>query len=222
MRSAVSPPRLPPQLTAMHLRTGLLGDDVVLERTSLTGAAHGVSARGVELQTTHLRDVDISGARLPLLALRDCQVTGGSLANVAVRGGVAERTSFEGVRLTGLSWHDGTVRDVTFNGCRIDLASFAGSRLERVRFEDCSLHGSDVMDARLAAAVFDGCDLRELDFGGARFGPGCELRGCVLDGARSVTALKGVRMSPDDVISAAVVFAAALGIDVTDEEDDVL
>jgi uncharacterized protein YjbI with pentapeptide repeats len=216
----ITPPRVPAGLAAIDLGAGGIHDDLELEAARLTGAAPGLAARSLELSACHLQDVDLGAARLPRLALRNCRVSGGNLANVAVRGGVAERTSFEGVRLTGLSWHEGVLRDVTFRGCRIDLASFAASRLERVRFEDCTLAQSDLQDARLAAVRFEDCNLNELDLAGARLTAGCELRGCTLEGARGVEHLRGARMPYEDVLAAALTFAGALGIGLLDEEED--
>jgi hypothetical protein len=216
---APSEPRVPSRLTAVDLGTGGLHDELALDAVHVTGSAgEDPAARNVEFTAAHLQDVGLTGARLAHLALQDCRVTGGNLANVSVRGGVAQRTSFERVRLTGLAWHEGTIRDVTFTGCRIDLASFAASRLERVRFDDCMLAQSDLQDARLAAVVFDGCDLTELDFTGARLTAGCELRGCTLDGARGIERLRGAGMPVTDVIAAAGVFAAALGIRILGDE----
>jgi len=174
------------RLTAFELGAAGLQDDLELEAVLVTGVASEVAARNLELSAAHLRHVDLSGARLPRMHLRNCRVSGGDLANVMVRAGVAERCAFENVRLTGGTWQDGTLRDVSFRGCRIDLASFAASRLERVLFEDCTLAQADLQDARLSAVVLVDCDLRGVDLTGARLSAGCELRGCVLDGARNV------------------------------------
>lgn len=221
MPAAVSAPRVAPQLTPIDLGDGGLHDELVLDSCAVTGSAgDGPTARNLEIVRSQLQDVDLAAARLPHLGLGDCLVRGGNFANVAVRGGVAQRTVFEHVRLTGLSWHEGTIRDVTFRGCRIDLASFAASRLERVRFDDCTLAQAELQDARLARVVFDGCDLREVDFSGAKLSAGCELHGCTLDGARAIERLRGVRMPIDDVIASAGVFAAALGIGILEDEQD--
>ncbi len=221
MPAAVTAPRVAAQLTPVDLGDGGLHDELLLEATALTGSAgEDVVAANLELVRSHLQDVDLAGARLPHLNLGDCVVERGNLANVAVRGGVAQRSRFDGVRLTGLSWHEGTIRDVTFHGCRIDLASFAASRLERVRFEDCVLRQAELQDARLARVVFERCDLSEADFSGARLSAGCELHGCTLDGARAVERLRGARMPIGDVIAAAGVFAATLGIGILEDDHD--
>jgi uncharacterized protein YjbI with pentapeptide repeats len=216
----ITPPRVPAQLEALDLSTAMFEDDTELDAVRLTGAAPDASVLGLELAAAELRDVDLGGARLPRLALRNCLVAGGNLANLAVRGGSAERTVFDHVRLTGLTWHEGVLRDVVFRGCRVDLASLASTRLERVAFEDCVLTQADLQDARLAAVTFDRCDLTGADLTGARFAAGCVLRGCTLDGARGVEALRGARMPYEDVLAAAVTFAGALGVQVLDDEQE--
>lgn len=220
MAPTITPPRVPEGLDAFDLGTAVLEDDTELDAVRVTGAAPEASVLGLEFAGAELREVDLGGARLPRLALRNCLVAGGNLANVAVRGGSAERTVFDHVRLTGLTWHEGVLRDVVFRGCRIDLASFASTRLERVAFEECVLVHTDLQDARLAAVTFERCDLAGADLTGARLGAGCVLRGCTLDGARGVEALRGARMPYEDVLAAAVTFAAALGVDVLGDEED--
>ena len=208
------------RLSAFDLDRQRLTDELELEDVLVTGAAAGIAARNVELSRACLRDVDLSGARLPRLDMRNCRVSGANLANLAVSDGVAERCDFENVRLTGFSWHEGTLRDVSFRGCRIDLASFAASRLERVLFEGCTLAQSELQDARLSAVTFVDCDMREIDLSGLRLGAGCELRGCVLDGARNIGRLRGAQMPYVDVLAAAGTFAQALGIAVMSEEQE--
>jgi uncharacterized protein YjbI with pentapeptide repeats len=216
----VTPPSIadPRGLTLVDLGTVALDDELELADVHLAGAAYEAKVRNLELTAAYLDSVDLAGARLPRLGLRNCRMTGGSLANVSVRNGIAERCAFEGVRLTGMLWHDGVLRDVSFRGCRIDLASFAATRLERVLFENCNLAQADMQEAQLAAVVFRDCELRGVDFSGARVAAGCELRGCDLDGARGVERLRGARMPYPDVLAAAATFAAALGIGVIEDE----
>jgi len=221
---SITPPSIdePGRLTAIVLGDTGLVDELELDDVRVTGEARESSVRGLECSAAVLDDVDLTSARLPRLALRNCRVTGGSLANVTVRGGSAERCAFDRVRLTGMLWQEGVLRDVTFHGCRIDLASFAATRLERVRFEDCNLAQADLQDARLTAVVFCRCDLRGADLAGAHVAAGCELRGCDLDGVRGIERLRGARMPYTDVLAAAATFAGALGIGIIadDEGDD--
>jgi uncharacterized protein YjbI with pentapeptide repeats len=206
-------------LSTFDLATQPLRDELELEDVLVTGALSGITACNVALSGAWLRDSDVAGARLPRLDLRNCRVSGANLANVAVSDGVAERCAFENVRLTGFSWHEGILRDVSFRGCRIDMASFAASRLERVLFEGCMLAQAELQDARLSAVVFVDCDMREIDLAGVRLSAGCELRGCVLDGARSVGQLRGAQMPYVDVLAAAATFAHALGIRISSDDE---
>ncbi len=224
MPPSIAPPRIfeAHRLSAIDLGAAGLHDELELEGVHLAGAVAAATIRNLELRCAHLDNVELAGMDLPRLALRDCRISAGSLANVTVRGGIAERCTFDGVRLTGFAWQEGVLRDVSFHGCRVDLASFAATRLERARFTGCTLAQSDLQDARLAAVAFEDCDLREVDLTGACLAAGCELRGCVLDGARGVERLRGARMPYPDVIGAAATFAAALGIGIIrdDEPED--
>jgi uncharacterized protein YjbI with pentapeptide repeats len=222
--SSVTPPRIAASgaLRPIDLGDAAWPDELTLEDVHLTGEARESNVRNLELSAVHPDGVDLAGGRLPRLSLRNCRITGGSLANVSVRAGSAERCAFERVRLTGMLWPEGVLRDVSFHGCRIDLASFPATRLERVRFEDCSLAQTDLQEARLAAVMFTDCDLRAIDLSGARVDAGCELRGCDLEGARAVERLRGARMPYTDVLAAAATFAGALGIGIiaVDERED--
>lgn len=200
MALEVTPPRLldaPPRTT---LDPGALRDDP-------------------DLEGAHLQDVDLASEFLRAVRLRDCRFERGNLANAQVRGGVAERVAFEGTRMTGFSFQDGLLRDVLFRGCRLDLASFAATRLERVRFEDCVLRQSELQDARLTAVLLQSCGLEEADLKGSRWAVGCELRDCVLDGARGVEDLGGVSMPYEDVLANAITLAGALRIGVLGDDD---
>src|SRR4051812_20325305 len=121
-----------PDLPEEYERVGALAHQAVYEEVSLEGAFVGVRAAGVVFQSSRWRDVDLSGARLASLALRDCAVLGGNLANFDARSASFQRVVFENCRLTGLRLADATLTDVVFKGCRMDLASFGGCRLQRV------------------------------------------------------------------------------------------
>lgn len=135
---------------------------------------------------------------------------------------LTDELALEDVRVHGAA-PEQTVRNLELRAARlddVDLASLAATRLERVRFADCLLTQTDLQDARLSAVVLEDCDLREIDLTGARLAAGCELRGCLLDGARSVQQLRGAGMTYPDVIAAAATLAGALGIEILDADDD--
>jgi len=185
---------------------------------SLEGEFAGVRAPGVVFECSRWRGVDLSGARLASLTLRDCVVEGGNLANLDARSGSLTRVVVERARLTGLRLIEATLTDVVFRGCRIDLATFGGAKLERVTFEDCVLAQADYLEARLSTVRWEGCDLGAADFTGARLRR-CELRGCRLDGLVGVTSLRGAALEWHEIVEHAGMWAGALGIEVLDPSD---
>ena len=120
-------------------------------------------------------------------------------------------------RLTGTVLLESQLRDVTFRSCRIDLASFSHSRLARVTFDDCILHQSDFLGAELDTVRFEDCELVEADLRDARLRR-CELRRTRLDGLQGVDRLRGTAMPWAEIVEHADRWAAALGIEVLDEE----
>lgn len=190
--------------------------DAVLEDVALswTGAAR-VDARGLRVQGGRAEQVDLSGARLPLLDLQDVVVVRGSLANADLREATWRRVEVRGARLTGVRLTDARLDEVTFRDCRIDLAAFSGARLRRVVFADCLMSGCDLQEVACEDLRLEGCDLREADLTGARF-TRTELAACPLDGVRGLERLRGVGMRWEDVLSAAGAFAGHLGIRLTD------
>ena len=121
-------------------------------------------------------------------------------------------------RLTGAQFPEGTFIDVTFADCRADLTAFRFAKLERVVFRDCRLEEADFSGAQLEDVLFERCDLRLASVEGVRI-TRVELRGCNLEGLQGGQALRGVRMPWDDIVGNAPVFAAALGIEVVDDDD---
>jgi uncharacterized protein YjbI with pentapeptide repeats len=209
-------PEIPTELARTEL-TELAHDarllDVELDHAELAGGwAVGVSIRGAALHA-----VDLSGSELEQLHVLDATLRGCNLANVQARRASLVRVTATGCRLTGISLFEAFVRDVTFAGCRIDLASFGSCRLQQLTFEDCVLTQTDFLQSELQSVRFHGCDLTQADFRGAQLDR-CELRGCELEGAHGIDRLAGSAMPWTDIVQHAGTWAAALGIEVLDEE----
>jgi len=178
----------------------------------------GAQAEAVRLRRCHLERVVLDGARLPDLELADVVLESCSLANLfALRAHVA-RVELRGCRLTGMDLAELGGGDLVLRGCRADLVSLRFARLLRATFVDCALTGADLSGADLRGARFEGCDLSGAELSGARLDR-ASLLGCRLDGVRSPAALRGVRMRWADVVGLAGAFAAALGVEVLDDED---
>jgi uncharacterized protein YjbI with pentapeptide repeats len=168
----------------------------------------------IELAVGVLRG-DLTSRSLRALDLTDVRVEGADWANVRVPRASWTRVELRSVRLTGAELAEGTFRDVTFVDCRVDLTGMRSARLERVRFEGCRLEELDLYGARLADVRFERCELREATFSGTTLGR-CAIAGCDLSGLRGAESLAGIRMTWDDVLANAPVFALALGIDIVD------
>ena len=212
-------PQLPHALEQLDpLSPRSLADETTYAEVELTDlelpAQH---ARGVALESVVLRRVDLSGSRLEGLRLLDATFTGCNLANLQARGAELSRVLVQSSRLTGTVLMESQLRDVTFRGCRIDLASFSHCRLARVTFDDCILHQSDFLGAELDTVRFEGCELVEADLRNARLRR-CELQRTSLDGLQGVERLRGVAMPWAEIVERADLWAAALGIEVLDEE----
>jgi uncharacterized protein YjbI with pentapeptide repeats len=147
--------------------------------------------------------------------LADVVVEEGSWANVRAERASLRRVVFRGVRLTGAVLAEAQLLDVAFERCRLDLAAFRFARLERVSFADCRLEEADLHGAGLDSVLLERCALERAVLTQATLAR-CELRGCGLDGLRGGERLAGARMPWPDVVAAAGVLAAALGIEVVD------
>jgi uncharacterized protein YjbI with pentapeptide repeats len=136
-------------------------------------------------------------------------------ANERARGWSAQRVELRRCRLTGAELAEATLTDAVFEECRVDLVGLRHARLERVVFRDCRMSECDFYGSALKDVLFERCELREGTFSTCTIET-VELRGCDLAGVRGVEALRGVRMTWNDVIKNAALFASALGIEIVD------
>ncbi len=136
-------------------------------------------------------------------------------ANEQARGWSAQRAELRRCRLTGAELAEATLTDVVFEECRVDLVGLRHASLERVVFRDCRMSECDFYGSALKDVLFERCELREATFSTCTL-ERVELRGCDLAAARGVEALRGARMTWNDVIANAGLFASALGIEVVD------
>ena len=161
---------------------------------------------------------DLAEEAGPLEELADARDAVGSdldLANRKARGVTLLRVELRRCRLTGSELAEASLTDVTFEGCRLDLTGLRLAKLERVVFRDCRMAECDLYGATLTDVRFDACELRLATLGEAK-ATRVELTGCDLAGLRGVEALRGARMPWNDVLQNAPLFAAALGIELSD------
>jgi uncharacterized protein YjbI with pentapeptide repeats len=108
---------------------------------------------------------------------------------------------------------------VLVSDCRADLVSLRATRLEDVTFRDCELTEADFADAHLRGVRLERCRLAGAELRGARFERSV-IEGCDLQGLQVTGSLRGITMPWADVIEAAGVFAAALGVKIAEDEDE--
>lgn len=178
----------------------------------------GRSAESVEFTQCRFKDVDVSGTTLGRAVFTDCFVGNSNLANLRAEKSSLVRVELSVLRMTGLHWTDGLLRDVRFTESRLDISSFRFTDFVRVLFEQCNLTGADFIKADLCGAQFIGCDLTGAQFSQANM-EGARFSHCVLAGIGGVTSWKGAIVRSHDLVTLSHTLAAALGIRIEGEEN---
>ena len=172
-------------------------------------------ADAVSLEQCRFTRASLAGSVLDQATLTDCLVESSDWANLKATKSAMVRVKLATVRLTGLHWIDGALRDVTFVECRMDLATFRFTSFKVVSFIDCNLSRADFTGADLRGAQFTGCDLTGAQFAQANCA-GARFARCDLSGVGTVTSLKGATITATDLVALSHTFAAALGITIED------
>jgi uncharacterized protein YjbI with pentapeptide repeats len=163
---------------------------------------------------------DLAEGAAPLRTLADATDAVASdldLANRKARGLVLRRVELVRCRLTGCELAEAELADVAFEDCRLDLAGLRMAKLERVVFRNCRMADCDLYGATLTDVLFERCELRLATLSEAKV-TRVDLLGCDLGGVRGVAALRGARMTWNDVLENAPLFAHALGIELVDAD----
>jgi uncharacterized protein YjbI with pentapeptide repeats len=122
------------------------------------------------------------------------------------------RCLFESCRLSGTSLVRASFRDVTIRESVMDYANISASSLNSVRMEHCRLAEAAIAMCTLKQTVFKECDLSRCELADTKLA-GIDLSDCDISGIMvKPSDLKDVAVNRDQ----AVVFAALLGIRVTD------
>lgn len=208
----VADPDLPRHLAPARLqRHGELGEAEVTLGSGVVDASHSrvsesvIAAASVErldLVGAILSDVRFDEIAAAELAARDGSWRGvligaGRIGTLDLSRGRWDGVIVRGLRIDYLSAPAATLRDVVFDGCRIGTLDAPGAVFERVRFVDTTL---DEFDTREMSAT-------DLD-----------LRGLDALAFTDLRALRDATMSRRQAEAHATAFAAALGIDVRDDD----
>ncbi|MBE1491701.1 pentapeptide repeat-containing protein [Plantactinospora soyae] len=178
----------------------------------------GRAADGVEFAQCRFRGADLSGTRLDGATFSDCLFESTNLANLRVEKSSLIRARLATVRMTGVHWINGAVRDTTISQCRLDLSSFRFTDFHRVVFEDCNLARADFQNADLSGVRFTNCDLTGAQFSQAEMA-GTRFANCVLAGIGGVTSMAGAVVAEQDLVALSYTLAGALGIQLEGAED---
>jgi uncharacterized protein YjbI with pentapeptide repeats len=190
----------------------VLLDDAVHRGLDIAGAdLSRTGATDVEFISCRFTGTDLAGVTLRRAAFADCRFLRGDLANLAAQRSSMRRVALELVRLTGLQWLDGVLRDVRITECRADLAAFRFTRFAGVAFERCNLARADFQNADLTGVRFTDCNLAGAQFSHATMA-GARFANCDLDGVGGVTSFRGAVVTGHDLMALSRTLAAALGI----------
>ncbi|HEX5597770.1 MAG TPA: pentapeptide repeat-containing protein [Micromonosporaceae bacterium] len=176
------------------------------------------SADLVRLEACRFINTDLADTVLDRMRLIDCLLKNGNLANLRATGSTMLRVRLSALRLTGLQWIDGKLRDVTFEDCRADLSSFRFTGFADVVFNGCNLTGADFANADLSGTRFINCDLTNAQFSHAK-ADGVRFSRCTLIGIGGVASLSGATIDDHDLITLSYTLASALGIHIDTGND---
>ncbi|AUN41243.1 pentapeptide repeat-containing protein [Tsukamurella tyrosinosolvens] len=132
----------------------------------------------------------------------------------------ASRSTFRQVevddaRIGAVELMDSKLRSVVFTDVRLGFVNLRGAGLTDVIFRGCMLDGIDAGDATLTRVSFEDCTAGEIDVTRAKL-QHVDLRGLQVERIRGLEGIAGATMSHLQVVGLAEVFAAHLGIHVTD------
>jgi uncharacterized protein YjbI with pentapeptide repeats len=169
---------------------------------------------GVRLQESRWVGADLSGRRLAGLRCRDTEFVNCNLSGAVLEGAALTRVAFTECRLTGIVLSGAELVDVRIVEGRADLALFRMATARHLWIENTSLRGADFYQFEGSGCAFLGCELADVSLTGARI-PGVLLHGSALDAVRDATALRGARISADQIVPMGAALLAALDIAVT-------
>ncbi len=173
------------------------------------------SADGVEFVSCRFAGAALTGVTLYKARLIDCVFVDSELSGAVLEDATLTRVSFQTCRMSGFQVPGAHGRDVTFADCRLDGTNLRMSHWERTTFERCDLRDADLYAAEAKAARFIGCDLRTALVSKANLS-GANLAGSNLEGIRGGESLRGVVITPEQLIPAALAVFSGLNITIDD------
>jgi uncharacterized protein YjbI with pentapeptide repeats len=195
--------------------------EMVEDEADITDALVSGDFGGRELHLVTIRQCRFDGAtftgsRLIRPTFVDCVIVDSDLSGVRLEDGRLERVEFRRCRVSGLQAPKTRLTDVAFIDCKADAASFRMTVWERAELRDCNLVESDLYGATLPGSRITGCDLAKAELSKADL-TGSRLQRSNLSDVRGGESLRGVTISSDQIIPAALALFASMKIRIDDE-----
>lgn len=204
----VSPPDLPPVLEPASPRRSAdlltarldLSGTVDLAYATLEQCSVQADADAVDLTGATLIDVEMSGARVASLRLRDAGV---------------RRLRISGGRIGTLDLSEARVSELELRDVRIDYLNLGAAKVTDLEVSGCAIRTIDMPQAELTRVRFTATSSDEVDPRGMR-AKDLDLRGLDALAFLDANSLRGATLTSFQVQQLAPVIAAGLGIQIKD------
>lgn len=206
-------PRVDDDLAATY---DTVDDEADITEAMVRGDFAGSELHLVAFRQCRIEGATFTGSRFVRPTFVDCVVVDSDLSGVVLEDGRLERVEFHRCRLSGLQAPKTQFTDVAFIDCKADAVSFRMTVWERAELRDCNLVDGDFYGAKLPGSRIQGCDLAKADLSKADLA-GARLQHSNLADVRGGDALRGVTISSDQLIPAALAVFAALKIRIDDD-----
>jgi len=193
-----------------------LDDEVEVMDATVRGDFGGLELHLLSLRQCRIEGASFLGARLTRAAFVDCLVVDSDLSGAVLEDCQLERVEFRQCRISGIQAPRSRFIDVAFLDCKTDAASFRLTTWERAEFLDCNLVDGDFYGAKLPGSRIQGCDLTKADLSTAQL-TGSRMQRSNLTDVRGGEALRGVTISSDQMIPAALAVFASMKIRIEDD-----
>ncbi len=178
----------------------------------------GVDLREGQAQDSRFLDCVLTGANLDELRLDRAHVIDTAFSachagTLHAPDGQWRDVAVRDCRLGAVQAHGAVLTRVSIIGGKLDYLNLRGARVETMRLVGVSIGDLDLSTARVADLVLEDCRVRRLDVQGAVLRD-VDLRGAELARIDGPAGLKGARISEQQLLELASVFAAHLGVTV--------
>lgn len=175
----------------------------------------GRDLSGITFSECELAGWEVRDAVFTESAFLETRITGLFATGFRASRSTFRQVEVDDARIGAVELMESKLRSVVFTDVRLGFVNLRGAGLTDVVFRGCMLDGIDAADATLTRVAFEDCTAGEIDVSRAKL-QHVDLRGLQVERIRGVEGIAGATMSHLQVVGLAEVFAAHLGITVTD------